>query len=115
MDPMPNIRRSLLFAALAALLAGSAASPATALTPTSPNKDQAADKPAPKIVPEDPATSGRATEPSSKKLDRSGGVIHPPGDVDPGMAQTPPAIGSGSTPVIRPPGAPGGKPGVNPK
>ena len=115
MNPMPNIRRSLLFAALAVLLAGSAASPATALTPTSPNKDQAADKPAPKIVPEDPATSGSSTEPLSKKLDRSGGVIHPPDDVDPGMAQTPPAIGSGSTPVIRPPGAPGGKPGVNPK
>ena len=115
MNPMPNIRRSLLFAALAALLAGSAAGPATALTPTSPNKDQAADKPAPKIVPEDPATSDSSTEPLSKKLDRSGGVIHPPGDVDPGMAQTPPAIGSGSTPVIRPPGAPGGKPGVNPK
>jgi len=115
MVPMPNIRRSLLFAALAVLLAGSAAGPAAALTPTSPNKDQSADKPAPKTVPEDPATSGSSTEPLSEKLDRSGGVIHPPAGVDSGMTQPPPAIGSGSTPVIRPPGAPGGKPGVNPK
>src|SRR5258708_37463859 len=106
MNPMPNIRRSLLFAALAVLLAGSAAGPATALTPTSPNKDQAADKPAPKIVPEDPATSGSSTEPLSQKLDRSGGVIHPPGAVDPGVAQTPPAIGSARPPGRRPPRPP---------
>src|SRR5258708_9498413 len=114
MNPMPNIRRSLLFAALAVLLAGSAAGPATALTPTSPNKDQAADKSAPKIVPEDPATSGSSTEPLSKKLDRSGGGIHPPGDVDPGMAQTPPAIGSGDPPGTPRPRPPRGTAAVTP-
>src|SRR3984893_1566010 len=112
MSPMPNIRRSLLFAALAVLLAGAAAGPAAALTPTSPHKDPTAGKPAPKIVPEDPATSGSSTEPLSEKLDRSGGVIHPPAGVESGMMQSPPAIGSGSTPAIRPPGC---KPGVNPK
>jgi len=42
-------------------------------------------------------------------------VIHPPGNVDSEMTQAPPAISPKSTPVIPPPGAPGGKPGVNPK
>ena len=112
---MPNFRHSVLFAALAVLLAASAASPAAALTPTSPNKDQTADQPASKIVPEDPATGGSSTEPLSEKLDRSGGVIRPPGGVDPRMPQNPPAIGSTSTPVIPPPGAPGSKSDVNPK
>jgi len=112
---MPNLRRSVLFTALAALLAGSVVSAAVAVTPTSPNKDQSAGKSAPQTVPEDPATSGSSTEPLSDKLDRQGGVIHPPSDVDPGMTQAPPAISPESTPVIPPPGSPGGKPGVNPK
>src|SRR6202023_2918450 len=107
MSPMPNIRRSLLFAALAVLLAGAAAGPAAGLTPPWPNKDQPPGKPAPKIVPEDPATSGSSTDPLSEKLDRSGGVIHPPAGVDSGMTQSPPAIGSGSTPGVRAPRAPG--------
>jgi hypothetical protein len=112
---MPNLHRSVLFTALAALLAGSAVSAAVAVTPTSPNKDPTAGKSAPQTVPEDPATSGSSSEPLSDKLNRSGGVIRPPGDVDTGMTQAPPAIGSQSTPVIPPPGSPGGKPGINPK
>jgi len=112
---MPNLRHSVLFAMLAALLGGSAVSSAVAVTPTSPNKDQSAGKTAPQTVPEDPATSGSSAEPLSNKLDRSGGIIHPPGDVDPGMTQAPPAVSSQSTPVIPPPGSPGGKPGINPK
>jgi hypothetical protein len=48
----------------------------------------------------------------SDKLDQGGGVICPP-DVDPGMkAPTPEA---GKTPVIPPPGSPGGDPKVQPK
>ena len=112
---MLNPHRSILFAALVALLAGSAMSAAAGVTPTAPNKNQGAAKTAPQTVPEDPATSGSSTEPLSDKLNRSGGVIHPPGDVDSEMTQAPPAIGPKSTPVIPPPGAPGGKPGVNPK
>jgi hypothetical protein len=112
---MPNLHRSVLFTALALLLSGAAAGPAAAITPTSPNKDQTADKSSPQTVPEDRAVSGSSTEPFSDKLDRSGGIIRPPGNVDPGMMQAPPTVGSKSTPVIPPPGAPGGKPGVNPK
>jgi hypothetical protein len=48
-----------------------------------------------------------------QRLDRSGGVIAPPRDVDPGMQIKPPP--DGSMPVIPPPGTPGGDPNVRPK
>jgi hypothetical protein len=57
------------------------------------------------------ATTG-AGENLSDKLARTDGVICPP-DVDPGIkAPTPDA---GKTPVIPPPGSPGGDPSVRPK
>jgi hypothetical protein len=108
---MRKIRHSVLVAGFALLLAGSAASFAAPL----PNKDQGAGPTAPQTVPEDRATSGGSTEPLSDKLDRSGGVIRPPGGVDPEMTQTPPRVGSKSMPVIPPPGSPGSKRGINPK
>jgi hypothetical protein len=100
----------MLYAAIAALIA--AATPATAAPVSSSNANPTADKPSQGKIPEG---SGSSTEPLSEKLDRSGGVIHPPSGVDPGISQAPPAIGSQSTPVIPPPGSPGGKRGVNPK
>ena len=59
--------------------------------------------------------SGSSTEPLSRKLDRQGGVIHPPAAVDRGIAQDPPAIAPQSTPVIPPPGSAGGNPAAKPK
>ncbi len=50
----------------------------------------------------------------SSDLNRSGGVITPPAEIDPGIKQTPPATGS-TMPVIPPPGTPGGNPVVKPK
>jgi hypothetical protein len=53
----------------------------------------------------------RANQTLSQKLDQTSGVICPP-DIDPAMkAPTPKA---GNTPVIRPPGSPGGDPSVQP-
>jgi hypothetical protein len=49
----------------------------------------------------------------SKKLNSTGGVIHPEGSVDPGMEKPAPTVGA--TPVVPPPGSPGGKPDVQPK
>ncbi len=49
----------------------------------------------------------------SDQLARSDGVICPPADIDPDMHQ--PAPGGGRTPVIPPPGGPGGDPSVRPK
>ena len=58
------------------------------------------------------ATTGAAGENLSDKLARTDGVICPP-DVDPQIkAPTPDA---GKTPVIPPPGSPGGDPSVRPK
>jgi hypothetical protein len=107
---MSRLSRSALCAAIAVLIAGTA--PGLAAPVSSSNANPTADKPSQAKIPEG---SGSSTEPLSEKLDRSGGVIHPPSGVDPGIKQDPPAIGSHSTPVIPPPGSPGGKSGVNPK
>ena len=107
---MSRVTHSVLYAAIAVLLAGAA--PASGAPVSSSNASPTADKPSQGKIPEG---SGGSSEPLSEKLDRSGGVIHPPNGVDPGIKQDPPAIGSHSTPVIPPPGSPGGKSGVNPK
>jgi hypothetical protein len=58
-------------------------------------------------------TTGRASEPLGDKLARSDGVLCPPAGVDPEIrAPTPDA---GKTPVIPPPGSPGGDPTLRPK
>ena len=58
-------------------------------------------------------TTGQRTEPLGDKLAKSDGVLCPPAGVDPAMhAPTPDA---GNTPVIRPPGSPGGDPTIRPK
>ena len=61
--------------------------------------------------PEPPATTGRG-ESTSDKLARTDGVICPP-NLDSQMEA--PAPGGGKTPVIPPPGAPGGDPTQRPK
>ena len=64
-------------------------------------------------VPPDGTTTGQASEPLSDKLAKSDGVLCPPAGVDPEIhAPTPDA---GNTPVIPPPGSPGGDPSVRPK
>jgi hypothetical protein len=49
----------------------------------------------------------------SDKLSRSKGVVCPPAGIDAGLAVPP--VGGGTTPVIPPPGTPGGDPGLIPK
>jgi hypothetical protein len=49
----------------------------------------------------------------SDELSRSRGVICPPPEVDPGISAQP--RGGGVTPVIPPPGSPGGDPRIIPK
>jgi hypothetical protein len=50
----------------------------------------------------------------SDRLDRSKGVIKPPESVDPGM-KVPPPNSDARTPVIPPPGSPGGDRSIEPK
>lgn len=54
-----------------------------------------------------------SNQPLSEKLERSEGVICPPPGVDPKILERPP--GGGQTPIIPPPGTPGGDPRVRPK
>ncbi len=51
----------------------------------------------------------------SDKLDASGGVIKPPPGIDPEIVKPAPVPQPNSTPVIVPPGMPGGPPGPEPK
>ena len=61
----------------------------------------------------DGQTTGQNREPLGDKLARSDGVLCPPAGVDPEIrAPTPEA---GNTPVIPPPGSPGGDPTIRPK
>jgi len=60
-----------------------------------------------------PQPPDRSNQTLSEKLERSEGVVCPPAGVDPEIAVPP--TGGGITPVIPPPGSPGGDPTVRPK
>jgi hypothetical protein len=61
----------------------------------------------------DGVTTGQSSEPLGDRLAKSNGVLCPPTGVDPDIhAPTPEG---GNTPVIPPPGSPGGNPDVQPK
>jgi hypothetical protein len=97
---------------LAAVLAGMAAPALAQTTPGAPGTDQ--------VIPEKDRSRpqdqpGNSQQSLSDKLDKSGGVIKPPADVDPKMAKPAPVPNPNSTPVIPPPGSPGGNPDVKPK
>jgi hypothetical protein len=51
----------------------------------------------------------------SDKLDSSNGVVKPMQNVDPGMTKAPAVPDANATPVIHPPGTPGGPPGPQAK
>jgi hypothetical protein len=59
------------------------------------------------------STTGQRTEPLGDKLARSDGVLCPPAGVDPAIRAPTPE--TGNTPVIPPPGSPGGDPTQRPK
>jgi hypothetical protein len=59
------------------------------------------------------STTGQHTEPLGDKLARSDGVLCPPAGVDPAIRAPTPE--TGNTPVIPPPGSPGGDPTIRPK
>ena len=63
----------------------------------------------------DQGLSGSSSGSLSHRLSQSGGVIHPPANLDPGLAQPAPDLGPHSMPVIPPPGTPGGNPDIKPR
>jgi hypothetical protein len=96
---------------LAAALVGGSFPALAQTTPGAPGTDQ--------VIPEKdrtrPADQPGSSQSLSDKLDKSGGVLKPSGDVDPQMAKPAPVPNPNSTPVIPPPGSPGGDPDVKPK
>jgi hypothetical protein len=58
-------------------------------------------------------TTGQSREPLGDQLAKSDGVLCPPAGVDPQMRAPTPE--TGNTPVIPPPGSPGGDPSIRPK
>ncbi len=81
------------------------AAPATNCAPTQPTPQGG-------IAPQG-STTGQRAEPLGDKLARSDGVLCPPPGVDPEMHAPTPNVGN--TPVIPPPGSPGGDPTIRPK
>ena len=67
-----------------------------------------------KVVPNG-TTTGQGSEPLGDKLARSDGVLCPPSNVDPAMRAPAPNSDSSNTPVIPPPGSPGGDQSIRPK
>jgi len=110
----------VLMAASGVASAQAPPAPTTPPAPTAPPAvaraaDCAPTQPVPQrdtVAPEG-TTTGQRTEPLGDKLARSDGVLCPPPGVDPEIrAPTPDA---GNTPVIPPPGSPGGDQTVRPK
>jgi hypothetical protein len=90
-------------------------------------KQQAPNMPAPNQMPAEkvepdsnlsgpngPSETG-STNTLSDKLEQSDGVIRPPANVSPDITVPAPVPDPGTTPVIRPPGSPGGNQQLDPK
>lgn len=94
---------------------GPATPPARTAPPPPRSNDCTPTQPAPQrgtVVPEG-TTTGQRSEPLGDKLARTDGVLCPPAGVDPEIRA--PTPDTGNTPVIPPPGSPGGDPNVRPK
>lgn len=66
--------------------------------------------------PSDPSTGGeKPKEPLTKDLHEGEGVLEPPRGIDPEIEKPPPEDFQGKTPIIPPPGEPGGSQDVQPK
>ncbi len=110
----------LMMLASGAVLAQAPPAPATPPPQTAPPEPQRASEcartrpnlPRGTVAPEG-STTGQASEPLGDRLAKSDGVLCPPAGVDPQMRA--PTPDTGDTPVIPPPGSPGGNPNVRPK
>ena len=90
--------------------------PAAQTAPPSPDRAagcaQTQSTPRGNVSPQGP-TTGQSREPLGDQLAKSDGVLCPPAGVDPQMRAPTPE--TGNTPVIPPPGSPGGDPSIRPK
>jgi hypothetical protein len=98
------------------LLAG----PAMAQTPPEPapppGMPEMTDPPAESTPPPETKTDkGGPEKPLSEELKQNEGVLEPPRDMDSKIQRPAPVPDPNTTPVIPPPGSPGGNPDVQPK
>src|SRR3954466_14668171 len=120
-----GIKRAIFLSCLVMAASGgaSAQAPPGPVTPpaqTAPPSPSSSAANRPPIQPGHPnaaapegTTAGQRAEPLGDKLARSDGVLCPPAGIDPEMHA--PAPDTGKTPVIPPPGSPGGAPTIRPK
>jgi hypothetical protein len=117
---MTFAHRTLLMMAAVALGAAVTAGPVRSQTPRDETPQLAPQQPPNQSTRPDDATGpqqGTSAAPSgslSDELSRSGGVVQPPATGDQGVVP-PPKAGPQSTPVIPPPGTPGGNQAIQPK
>ncbi|OYU89644.1 MAG: hypothetical protein CFE29_11295 [Bradyrhizobiaceae bacterium PARB1] len=120
-----SINRTLLIAGLviAGAHAASAQAPPAPSTPPAQTAPSAADRANANCTPTrtdsqgviTPNGSGKTTENLGDKLAKSDGVLCPPSNVDPAMRAPAPKSDNSNTPVIPPPGSPGGDQSIRPK
>ena len=111
---------------LSTILAGCLGTAALAQNPgvlnqQAPNMPAPSQMPAEKVEPDSnlsgsngPSETG-STKTLSEKLEQTDGVIRPPETATPDITVPAPVPNPGTTPVIRPPGSPGGNQQVVPK
>ena len=105
-----------LLAAAGVVHAQAPPAPATPMAETAPPAPQRSSECAPTkpgMNAQQEATVGQSNEALGDKLARSNGVLCPPSGVDPEIRAPTPE--TGNTPVIPPPGSPGGDPSIRPK
>lgn len=110
------MKRMLVFSlATAGSITAALAQNPEVLQQQAPNMPPLQQMPAEKVAPKEPAETGSTGGDLSDKLQRSEGVIRPPQTATPDMAVPAPVPEPGTTPVIPPPGSPGGNPQVQPR
>jgi len=112
----PTITALALIALPAVAAAQAPPSPATPAQQTAPPNRAANCSPMsemPRAGTPDGQTTGQAREPLGDKLAKSDGVLCPPAGVDPEIRAPTPE--GGNTPIIPPPGSPGGDQTLRPK
>lgn len=100
-------------------LTGASAQNPNVLQQQAPNMPPLQQMPPDKVEPQRPSSSEPSATGStgtlSDKLERTDGVIRPPETATPDMTVPAPVPNPGTTPVIPPPGSPGGNQTVDPK
>lgn len=105
-------RTMVLSLVMAGSITAASAQNPNVLNQQAPNMPAPQQMPAEKIEPQEPSSTGSTL---SDKLEQSDGVIRPPETATPDITVPAPVPNPGTTPVIPPPGSPGGNQQVDPK